>query len=176
MKKSVHKNTKGWKLVATAQGVQIHSPNPNWIYLIGCCVQAIVAFVGLWTSRLMSVWTAMGLSLLAGMLVWWFLGVFPDFSFKSRGFTVLGSQKSERKFLSLSRLVLVSDPQHKDVVIVNPGTDGIFPVWVAESEEDRLEVVRALRRYIRKETSFSEQVPGLYSRCAGQKNEDNPSC
>ncbi len=136
----------------TPRSIKIYRPRSWWEPVVSLLLTAPIAYVGV--RRLH---TAYPISFFLGLcaFIWWFGNTLPDYWLTSRQFVVgLRGRRTP-----VDDAVLVSDGDHKEVVVVNKKTGRASLVWEVESEDDRCAIEKMLRQGIKQEGTFAEQCP-----------------
>ena len=161
MKREIHRNGAGWKVVASETTIKVHTPQSkvaDIILMVGMLMISTMLYLGARAKHLpypssYPVVTTVGIAALG----WWLTRNQPTFTINARSFSAnLGRSLSWRS--PVADMVIVSDESHPEVILAHRKTAKGAIAWVAESEEDKGVVVRMFRRGIKQDAKFAEHA------------------
>lgn len=161
MKREIHRNGAGWKVVASETTIKVYTPQSkvaDIILIFGMLMVSSMLFLGARAKHLpypsqYPVVTIVGIAALG----WWLIRNQPTFTVTARSFSAnLGRSLSWRS--PVADMVIVSDEHHPEVILAHRKTARGAIAWLAESEEDKAVVVRMLRRGIKQQAKFAEHA------------------
>ena len=151
MNKTIHRNSDGWKMVATAKGVSTFERKSKLRQFVGyapVCALALLLLPALWKDP-KAYWIMLSVGLISGAPLCWTILHIPTFSV-NKNLCVSGACT---RWDSRNSFLMSKDENPEYIYVFNRNKKMAFPVWRSSEKSDRNLVESYLSRFIPKENN-----------------------